>query len=1005
MKYPTAIKPTVLGSILLIVPMTGNATSVEGINLAKDIKTAVVRDNQLANIDQIARADDQSLVNRKLAKNKLAKAVTDEIAKNSKTARRNELFVSLYGEDFAEELDLIPDEFLQIVHNQTYSVQIILGGEDIGSAVLSVTPAESKLSTVRLNKKHKDYILDDFDDGKLVSLLESPNLFGGINCGEFDDITCKTDDVIIKAIFDKDTLNLYLYMTSDLLRQEGVSLVNSYYLPPPTFDATTGVLGYQLNTSMSDYSDNYNLRLKGVISKGEHNIIGNTRFASENSELDDLYYRYDMSGTSFNAGLISTEKLGNNAGFSQSLLDQRQDLIGVEYGSSNRTLRKNEGESLIPVEVIMARAGRVEIFKDGNLIETQYLDAGIAPVNTSSFPNGNYMVELRIYDGARFVRSENKQVIKERVDYTQKYSLFAGYKFDRNDLDYDEIEDAIPMVGGFYQFPVGAAAALIGSTKIDSNKTQIGLDFKQSLSWFNYSVKGAANTYGDNALSGYLNKSWETYSANLNYRRSSFSERSKKERKQRDQDVVSLSLSKNFYHGKAVGYLNLHSNYNIRDDKFDNSRLSYNTTVDFWEVNLKNVRLEAGFNYGVYAQNKHRDFERSLDFRVTIPFGLNKSTSVEFNAAYNGQNGYNGDVDLRKTYHNSVMQYASLSARMDDYSSQGVARAGFNGSYARGDVGATVSSNSTSGYSNISGSIGATSHGVGFSNDSTNEAGVLVNVNPEAVGKIDLITKTRRVPIVASTQFISLDDMSEHQVGFDISKTSKSADSYNVSRKNHRFVAYAGNVMDLRGEFHQTAAVFGQILDCDKQVLKYTKIMSKEKTVFSDESGQFSIEPFNIETTLIVELEDGTQEVIEIGELNKPVNFVGKKQLQQCLIPEALLSTSEVVEEVDEIALPESEVIIVLDTYKVQKGDSLYRIYDHYSDRTMLSRMEFMAELYKLNTPSMANGNVRALRVGSHIQIPTKVTDKIADVDLDKIIDPTNKHNAYEIELHNKINS
>ncbi|MGF1691819.1 TcfC E-set like domain-containing protein [Photobacterium kagoshimensis] len=999
MKYPTVIKPAMLGSILIIVPWATNATGVEGIKVAKDMKTAVVREKQLAKVDKIARHES------KLAKNKLAKVVADELANNTKTARRNALFVSLYGEGFAEELDSIPDEFLQIVHNQTYSVQIILGGEDIGSAVLSVTPAESKLSTIRLNKKHKDYILDDFDDGKLVALLQSPNLFDGIDCGEFSDISCKTDDVIIKAIFDKDTLNLYLYMTSDLLKQEGVSLVNSYYLPPPTFDHLSGVLGYQLNTSMSEYSDNYNLRLKGVISKGEHNVIGNTRFATDRNELDDLYYRYDMSGTSFNAGLLSTEKLGNNGGFSQSLLDQRQDLIGVEYGSSNRTLRKDDGESLIPVEVVMARSGRVEIFKDGNLIETQYLDAGIANVNTRSFPNGNYMVELRIYDGDRYVRSESKQVIKERVDYTQKYALFAGYKYDRSDMNYDELDDGVAMIGGFYQFPLGAATALTGSAKIDSKKSQFGLDFKQSLSWFNYAVKAAANTYGDNALSGYLAKSWDTYSANLNYRRSQFSERSKKERKQRDQNIVSLSLAKSFYHGKTVGYLNLHSNYDLLNEKFDNTRLSYNTTVDFWEINLKNVRIEAGFNYGVYSQNKHRDFEKSLDFRVTIPFGLTKSTSMEFNAAYNGQNGYNADIDLRKTYTDSVMKYASLTARTDEYSSQGMARAGFNGAYARGDVGATVSRNSTSGYSNVSGSIGATSQGVGFSNDSSSESGVLVNVNPEAVGKIDLITKNKRVPIVAATQFISLDDMNEHQVGFDISKTTKSAESYNVARKNHRFVAYAGNVMDLKGEFYKTAAVFGQIYGCDNKVLPYIKLMSKEKTTFSDESGQFSIEPFDIETTLIVEHESGSQEVIQIGELNKPVNFVGKKYLQDCSIPEVLLATSEVVEEVEEIVLPESEVIIVLDTYKVQKGDSLYRIYDRYRDRTTLSRIEFIVELYKLNTFSMVNGNVRALRPNFYIQIPTKVTDKTVNVELEKIVDPHDQKNAFEIELHKKINS
>ncbi|CAG23822.1 hypothetical protein PBPRB1977 [Photobacterium profundum SS9] len=446
--------------------------------------------NKTAKLD----SDFARIEGKKMAKTDLARKISDEIAFNRKTAQRNELFVSLYGEQFAEDLEGIPEEFLQIVYNQTFAVQLILGGQDIGQATLSISPAKSALSDINLTNQHKDYFKDDFDDGQLAALLSSDNLFTGIECDEFkqNGVDCKPDDVLLKGIFDKDNLNLYLYVTSELLRDEGISLVNAQYLSPPTTDDVTSILGYQLNTSASDYSEQYNLRLKGVVSKGEHNIIANTRFASESSQLDDIYYRYDMNGTGAKAGLLSTEKLGNDGGFTQTLLDSRQDLLGFEYGSSNKTYIKDESSSLLPVEIIMSRAGRVEIYKDSDLIDTQYINAGIARLNTSSFPQGNYLVDVRIYDGDTFVRSETKQVIKERIDFDQKYTVFGGFKFDRErDGDKAHQNKGVPMMGGMYQIPFNAGSALSLSAKLDTKNSQVGADWKQSLSLFNYSIKSA----------------------------------------------------------------------------------------------------------------------------------------------------------------------------------------------------------------------------------------------------------------------------------------------------------------------------------------------------------------------------------------------------------------------------------------------------------------------------------------------------------------------------------
>ncbi|WP_157134445.1 CS1-pili formation C-terminal domain-containing protein [Photobacterium profundum] len=389
------------------------------------------------------------------------------------------------------------------------------------------------------------------------------------------------------------------------------------------------------------------------------------------------------------------------------------------------------------------------------------------------------------------------------------------------------------------------------------------------------------NPQGDSAISGYANKSWGNYSSYLSYRKNTykFDKQAKDHETRKDTETASFSLNRNFYSGGVNSAISLYSNYNVLDDQFESGRISYRTEMSFWEIGLHDVRVETGFNYGQYMNSRDSKFEDSVDIRVTIPIDFGSSKRANISTNYDHSTGAELMADYHQTFENSLFRYASVKASTDEYSNQLTGRTGFETYYIRGDVGATVTSNSTSGYTNLNGSIGVSGDGVGMGSNSSAESGVLVTVNPEAIGNIDLVTRTDRYTITASPLFIPLASMTEHELEFDNTRGA-SADNFNIKHGKKRFVAYSGNVLNLNAEFYKTAAVFGQLVDANGNVMQYVKIKSKEKTTFTDESGQFSIEPFDNETMLIIEHDDGQTETISIGELNKPVNFVGRKQVQ-----------------------------------------------------------------------------------------------------------------------------
>ena len=73
-------------------------------------------------------------------------------------------------------------------------------------------------------------------------------------------------------------------------------------------------------------------------------------------------------------------------------------MVGGRITASDRTREDGDFTGGTPLEVFLPVRGRVEIRRDGRLINTGFYEAGAQQLDTSSFPGGAYDIEIRILD-------------------------------------------------------------------------------------------------------------------------------------------------------------------------------------------------------------------------------------------------------------------------------------------------------------------------------------------------------------------------------------------------------------------------------------------------------------------------------------------------------------------------------------------------------------------------------------------------------------------------------
>lgn len=180
-----------------------------------------------------------------------------------------------------------------------------------------------------------------------------------------------------------------------------------------------GRFGLEASGSLGNWSQTFNMqmaRLGGPDDKLYHAV-------------HELYTQRELQGSFLRMGYFTP----NSEGLTRqprTFGTSPDTAVGVMYGSSDSLAINTPMPSVYPIYVTANRQGSVEIYRDGLLINTQSVPAGLQTLDTRPLAGGIYEVEVRLIEDGQITSTTRELVYKpnnwRNLDERWRYNLFAG---------------------------------------------------------------------------------------------------------------------------------------------------------------------------------------------------------------------------------------------------------------------------------------------------------------------------------------------------------------------------------------------------------------------------------------------------------------------------------------------------------------------------------------------------------------------------------------------------
>lgn len=132
------------------------------------------------------------------------------------------------------------------------------------------------------------------------------------------------------------------------------------------------------------------------------------------ASVDSLYYRHDLGPTYYaQIGRMDQRNLFSAQGgsFGFTLLPVER-FDGARFGTSRAYVNDAAVAQGSALTVLLTREARVDAYRGSELLGSAYLAAGVQQFDTRYFPEGAYLVTLRIFEGDTLVRTQSEPYTK-----------------------------------------------------------------------------------------------------------------------------------------------------------------------------------------------------------------------------------------------------------------------------------------------------------------------------------------------------------------------------------------------------------------------------------------------------------------------------------------------------------------------------------------------------------------------------------------------------------------
>ncbi len=277
-----------------------------------------------------------------------------------------------------------PEGFGDLVKPRDTTLNLYLDGKLLGEV-----PVELKPDTARFTDLARLIpLLPTLRDiAAVTTVLRQPMATNArLSCSPAPVAGCgRLNPEIAGIIVSRDAGRIDLFLGNAVRGPPRITLAD----PPPGPPTLAGALGLQYGLSRNGID--FTLQPRLLLGLGRSHIAVEATASNRQASLDRAYFRNVGNRTAFSAGLIQASS------FSFVFFDR---LLGISFASSNETRVERGGIGDTPLILDTPLQGRVEILRDGVLLERQRVLPGRVTLDTSTLPGGAYPLTLKIIDAS-----------------------------------------------------------------------------------------------------------------------------------------------------------------------------------------------------------------------------------------------------------------------------------------------------------------------------------------------------------------------------------------------------------------------------------------------------------------------------------------------------------------------------------------------------------------------------------------------------------------------------
>jgi hypothetical protein len=608
-----------------------------------------------------------------------------------------------------------------------------------------------------------------------------------------------------------------------------------------------GRFGLEASASLGNWSQSFNMqlaRMGGPDDKTYHAV-------------HELYAQRELEGSFFRLGYFTP----NSEGLTRqprSFGTSPDTAVGIMYGSSDSLAIDSPKPSVYPIYMTANRQGSVEIYRDGLLINTQSVPAGLQTLDTRPLPGGIYEVEVRLIEDGQTTSTTQELVYKpnnwRNHDERWRYNLFAGQE-SKLLSNWDQQDSGDATAGAAINYLLHPRVVL----GLSARQVRDTLQFGGSIDWsLANSTSVFANLYqtedhGTGAdLQGLYN--YGSGSVVVSHNRSWLDTRNTYDTLPDGTRV----RQRNVFSGQTSNS-SLALNHRISRKSSLNARVSHSEgNVEGMGVDLgwtqrtvvfgsdANWRLSLFDRPGSYSSGDARN--RGVDLSINMALGgpgQQVSGSIGSRTARDGSRDTNASLGYRKDLQDHVLQSVSVTALTDTYGVGLSSLANFRTDTINGDgfIQRSSFNDNITGGMNLESTVAVGGRRMVLTSQNQGRgAGMIVDVESDIDGialRADDLSGGSAA-LRPGRNFIPLTAYKNSSVSFDFEGNHVPAASIEPART--RYHLNKGGVEYRKVRVMKTLTVLGRLVDPQGRPLKGHHVINHASRGVSEVDGFFSME-------------------------------------------------------------------------------------------------------------------------------------------------------------------